>query len=72
MRDAAVTLALMTGISLGREIHSTDLSQEKPKEWVRALEVGECMRLSQNDNLVELSRIIFEWFSSAYKDLRLS
>jgi hypothetical protein len=68
MRDAGVTLALMTGISLDREIQPTDLSKEQPKEWVRVLAIGECMRLSQNDNLVELSRIIFEWFSSAYKN----
>lgn len=72
MRDAGVTLSLIAGISLDVEIHKADLSQVKPKDWVRALEVGECMRLSQNDNLVELSRIIFEWFSSAHKDLRLS
>ena len=66
IRDAGETLALMTGISSSAETNSSLLEHKRPEEWESALLVADCMKFSQSDDLVELSRIIWEWFSSMH------
>jgi hypothetical protein len=66
MRDAGETLAVSTGKLLGEETEAVPLEQKSPKEWEQALLMAECLKFSSNDNLVELSRFIYEWFAVAF------
>jgi hypothetical protein len=63
MRDAGETLAVMTGNLLCKETETVPLEKKSPKEWEHTLLMAECLQLSQNDVLVDLSEIIYEWFS---------
>ena len=66
MRDAGETLAVLTGNSLGEEIEAVPLEQKSPKDWEQALLLAECLKFSENDDLVETARILFEWFSATF------
>lgn len=66
IRDAGEVLAALTGNSFGEEKEMVSLKQKSPKDWEQALLVAECLKLSENDNLIELSRIIYEWFAWAF------
>lgn len=65
-RDAGEALAILTGNPFGEETESVPLEQKRPKEWEQALLTAECLKFSSNDNLVELSRFIYEWFAVAF------
>lgn len=62
IRDSGEVLAALTGNPLGEETETVPLDQKSPKEWEETLLIAACMEFSENDNLVELSRIIYEWF----------
>ena len=66
MRDAGETLAVLTGKPLGEKTEYVPLEQKNPKDWEQTLLIAECMAFSSNDNLVELSRFIYEWFAVAF------
>lgn len=66
IRDAGETLAVLTSNPLGEEIEMVPLEQKHPRDWEQALLVAECLKFSENDNLVELSRIIHEWFAVSF------
>ena len=63
MRDAGQTLAVLTGKPLGEETEYVPLEQKTPSDWEQPLLIAKCMEFSSNDNLVELSRVLYEWFS---------
>ena len=67
IRDMGETLASMTGNSLGEESQSLPLERKSPRDWEQAMLVAECLKFSENDYLVELSRILFEWFSVTFQ-----
>ncbi len=67
MRDAGETLVIFTGNPLGEETESVRLEQKSPKEWEQPLLMAECLKFSSNENLVETSRILFEWFSVTFE-----
>lgn len=62
IRDAGETLSVLTGNSLWKETPSECLEQKNPKEWEPALLLAECLQYSEDNNLGEISRIIYEWF----------
>ena len=66
MRDAGETLLALTGDSLSGDRRFIPLAQKSPKEWVPALLLAACLELSENQDLVEVSRILFEWFSATF------
>ena len=66
MRDAGVTLAVLTGSPLGEETETVPLEQKSLKEWEPVLLLAACLEPSQNQNLAEISRILFEWFSAIF------
>jgi hypothetical protein len=66
MRDAGQTLAVLTSNPFGEETETVPLEQKSPKEWEQTLLMAECLKFSSNDNLVELSRFIYEWFAVAF------
>jgi hypothetical protein len=66
IRDAGGTLLALNEDLLIVEAPCIPLEQKSTKEWEQALLIANCMKLSSNDNLVELSRIIYEWFSGAF------
>lgn len=66
MRDAGVTLAVLIGSPLGEETETVPLEQKSPRDWEQALLLAECLKFSENDDLVETARILFEWFSATF------
>jgi hypothetical protein len=67
IRDAGETLLALTGDSLSGDRPFIPLAQKSPKEWEPALLLAACLELSQNQDLVEVSRILFEWFSVTFE-----
>lgn len=67
LRDVGVTLAALAGISLGDETCFVPLEQKNPEEWESALLLARCLELSTSDDLVEVSRVLFEWFSVTFR-----
>jgi O-acetylhomoserine/O-acetylserine sulfhydrylase-like pyridoxal-dependent enzyme len=66
MRDAGQTLAVLTGNPIGEEIETVPLEQRNSRDWEQALLLAECLKFSENDDLVETARILFEWFSANF------
>jgi len=66
IRDAGEVLAALTGNPFGEETETVPLEEKSPMEWEETLLMAECLKLSSNDNLVELSRFIYEWFAVAF------
>jgi len=56
----------LTGNPFCEETETVPLEDKSPMEWEETLLMAECLKLSSNDNLVELSRFIYEWFAVAF------
>jgi len=67
IRDLGFTLALMTNLEARSELHSLPLAEKPSQEWEPALLLAECLRYSSNDELIELSRILDEWFAGTFE-----
>ena len=63
MRDAGGILDALTSSPLSEETESVPLEQKNSRDWEQALLLAECLKFSENDDLVETARILFEWFS---------
>lgn len=68
IRDAGETLAVLTGSPLSEVTESVPLKQKSQRDWEQALLLAECLKFSENDDLVETSRILFEWFYAATQE----
>ena len=66
LRDAGGTLAVLTGSPLSEETESVPLEQKSLRDWEQALLLAECLKFSENDDLVETARILFEWFLATF------
>lgn len=64
MQDAGGTLDALTGSQLSEETESVPLEQKSSRDWEQALLLAECLKFSENDDLVETARILFEWSSA--------
>jgi hypothetical protein len=68
MRDAGEVLLTLTGDLFDEEKEMVPLEQKIQTEWESALLLAECFQRSEVNNLVEVSRIIYEWFHTATEE----